>query len=495
MGLSTPVCATDSDGETANTEDEQQVVSPRTWPPRYQDRRFKEDWAPLDWTILDQNELPWYDRIKLVPLTENKSVWASFGGQVRFRSVVLRAPDFGTSPTRTADSMMLRVRAYSDFHIGQRSRIYLEGIYSDSLSKINGDTISIPGLETDNSPDFLNFFGEFDVTADADGSSGLWLGRRELQYGRQRLVSSQNWLNSRGSFDGFGGWKMLGQGRMSAFLTQPVVVVPEARNKRDKETTFWGLVYSNREEPIPVAAEFARALTRPSHGFWEPYLYGLHRKDVTYVQGKGNEDRYSLGFVSYGPYAGTPFDAEAELTLQFGRFDTGSLLAWSLTLQGGVSPANWRTRPRFWISLDYASGDKDPNDNTLGTFDPMYPLSQTFFGIHGLIDRRNLISTSINSDLILKPKLMMRLSAYSMWRAETADGVYKTNGTILRRPLGSDARHIGLQAQAILGYQFNRNFLLVGVGTWMSPGKFISETQERPTSDLWLLSVALQWTF
>jgi hypothetical protein len=28
--------------------------------------------------------------------------------------------------------------------------------------------------------------------------------------------------------------------------------------------------------------------------------------------------------------------------------------------------------------LDYASGDKDPNDNTLGTFDPMYPLSQTF---------------------------------------------------------------------------------------------------------------------
>ena len=125
----------------------------------------------------------------------------------------------------------------------------------------------------------------------------------------------------------------------------------------------------------------------------------------------------------------------------------------------------------------------------------MYPLSQNFFGIHGLIDRRNLISTSINADLIPKPKLMMRLSAFSLWRAQTADGVYRTNGTILRLPSGSEERHIGLQAQGIIGYQFNRSFLLVGAATWLSPGKFISETQVNPTNELWLLSVAAQWTF
>jgi hypothetical protein len=65
----------------------------------------------------------------------------------------------------------------------------------------------------------------------------------------------------------------------------------------------------------------------------------------------------------------------------------------------------------------------------------------------------------------------------------------------LRQPSGSDARHIGLQAQGTIGYQFNRSFLFVGAVTWMSPGKFISETQENPTNELWLLSVALQWTF
>ncbi len=61
--------------------------------------------------------------------------------------------------------------------------------------------------------------------------------------------------------------------------------------------------------------------------------------------------------------------------------------------------------------------------------------------------------------------------------------------------MGSEALHIGLQAQAILGYQFNRNFLLIGVVNWMSPGEFIKETQERKTNELWVLSIAAQWTF
>jgi hypothetical protein len=494
MGFSTLAVASEpgSDAAIEKEEEKEQITSSRVWPPRYQDRRFKEDWAPVDWTM-DRSALPWYDRIKVVPLTKDNSIWASFGGQARFRSVILGSPDFGNTSTKTADSQMLRIRTNGDLHIGDRTRIYIEGIYSDSSTQINGE--NLPGLKTDNSPQFLNLFGEYDITADADGSAGLWLGRRELQFGRQRLVSSQNWLNSRKAFEGLGGWKLVGDARISAFLTQPVVVVPEGRNTRDKDTTFWGLVYANREETVPVAAEFARALTRPTHGFYEPYLYGLHRKDVTVVQGTGDEDRYSIGLLSYGPYTGTPFDAEAEFTAQFGKFDGGDLLAWALALQGGISPSNWRLKPRFWVSLDYASGDEDADDNTLGTFDPMYPLSQAFFGMHGLIDRRNLISTSVNSDLMLAPKWMLRLSAYSMWRAETGDGVYRTNGTILRRPSGSDERHIGFQTQLITGYQLNRNILLVGAATWLSPGDFFADTQESPTKQMWLLNFAAQWTF
>ncbi len=61
------------------------------------------------------------------------------------------------------------------------------------------------------------------------------------------------------------------------------------------------------------------------------------------MQGSGPEDRYSLGLLSYGPYSETPFDAEVEATVQFGQFDDGDLLAWSLTLQGGKAGwSHWR---------------------------------------------------------------------------------------------------------------------------------------------------------
>jgi hypothetical protein len=84
MGFSTLAVASEpgSDAAIEKEEEKEQITSSRVWPPRYQDRRFKEDWAPVDWTM-DRSALPWYDRIKVVPLTKDNSIWASFGGQAR----------------------------------------------------------------------------------------------------------------------------------------------------------------------------------------------------------------------------------------------------------------------------------------------------------------------------------------------------------------------------------------------------------------------------
>jgi len=493
MGMALPESAGANDSMADEQESAESKSPSVSWPPRYQDRRFKEDWKPADWDSLDRSALKWHDRIKVLPLSSDKTTWASFGGQVRFRSALLRSPDFGSSTTSSVDAAMFRFRAFGDFHFGEKFRVFAEGIYSDSLTKRDGETL--PGLSVSNSPAILNLFGEWNLGSDSSRDTGIWVGRRELQYGQQRIVSPQSWLNTRQSFEGVGGWIRAGESGFSAFLVQPVIVVPEGRNTRDEDTTFWGLVYSNREAVVPVLNEFARSLTRPARGFWEPYVFGIHRKEVTVLQGTEAEDRYSVGLLSYGPYANTPFDAEAEATFQFGRFGSSDVRAWALTLIGGLSPGDWRLNPRFWASLDYASGDQDPNDNKLQTYDPLYPLGQTFFGVHGLIDRRNLISASINADIVPAQKLLVRASMFSLWRAETTDAVYRTNGSILRPPSGSEARHIGVQAQGMVGYQAGRNLLLVGVLTWLRPGKFIKETQARPTSDFWLLSFALQWTF
>jgi hypothetical protein len=45
------------------------------------------------------------------------------------------------------------------------------------------------------------------------------------------------------------------------------------------------------------------------------------------------------------------------------------------------------------------------------------------------------------------------------------------------------------------GYQLLRGVLVGGAVNWLSPGRFIEETQENPAEDFWLLTLFLQWTF
>ncbi len=485
--------ASESGTEEASEEDKQQTASPRTWPPRYQDRRFVENWRPIAWEALDLADLPWNDRIKVVSLNKSHSVWASFGGQIRLRSVGLRHPDFSSSETDRINTTTGRIRAFAEFHFGDVSRVYAEGIYSNTISEADG--VTLPGSLVDPSPAFLNLFAEVGTGSLGDWESSLWAGRRELQFGHQRLISPQNWLNTRRTFEGIGGRLISGDRTWRAFAVRPVIVVPEGSNTADEKTSFWGVVWSNKQNFFDPASAFVQSLTRPTHGFWEAHALGLHREDATFVQGTADEDRYTLGLLSYGPFQGTPFDAEAEVNIQFGRFGDGNLLAWSLTAQGAVTPPGWRGNPRFWLSFDYASGDNDPNDDTLGTYDPLFPLGQNFFGMHGLFDRRNLIALSLNTDFVPLARLAIRSSIFGLWRAETEDGIYQTSGKILRRPDGSEARYIGFQAQVVGGYQIGRGVLVGGAANWLSPGRFIEETQENPASDFWLLAMFLQWTF
>ncbi len=485
--------ATEPPSKTDETSSEVVEAAPSQWPPRYQDRRFSEDWRPTDWKAFDLAGLPWSDRIKLVPLNKSRSVWASFGGQIRLRSVGLGRPDFGGSETQTVNTGTGRIRAFAGFQFGNLLRVYAEGIFSETITEADG--ITLPGSLTNPHPAFLNLFAEAQTGALGGWESSVWVGRRELEFGHQRLVSPQNWLNTRRSFQGLGGQLSSGDRTLRAFFVHPVIVVPEGGISRDQDTEFWGIFFSNREEFFGVASGYAQSLTRPTRGFWETYLLGLHRQDVTFVQGTADEDRYTVGLLSYGPYNRTPFDAEVEGNVQFGRFGSDNILAWSLTAQGAVTPRGWWGNPRFWMSFDYASGDSDPEDNKLETYDPLYPLGQNFFGIHGLFDRRNLVAISVNADFIPIPRFAVRASLFGLWRAETEDGVYRTGGAILRPPGGSEARYIGFQAQVVGGYQFNRSLLIGGVVNWLSPGRFIEETQDNPVHDFRLLTLLMQWTF
>ena len=169
-------------------------------PPKYHNLRFAENWRPClckDCCEWDD----WSDKFKARRLTRNGSIWVNVGGQIRLRWEKFTNIGFG-APADHNDAWLLgRLRAHVDLHFGENIRIYTEGIYANQWE----DRELGPRPIDKNKGDILNLFGEVKGSF-GGGEAGLWVGRHELQFGKQRLVSPLDWANTRRTFQGIGAW-------------------------------------------------------------------------------------------------------------------------------------------------------------------------------------------------------------------------------------------------------------------------------------------------
>ena len=119
--------------------------------------------------------------------------------------------------------------------------------------------------------------------------------------GNQRIISPGNWLLNRHTFDGVGGWLNNRKHRFEGFVTRPRVPIPDRFTRRDDETVLSGVFYSTSFAPKPQ-----------QNIRFEPYLLDISRKDVTFVQGTADENRYTMGALAQGDLGSTGLDFEAE---------------------------------------------------------------------------------------------------------------------------------------------------------------------------------------
>ena len=278
---------------------------PRPWPPRYAERRFDENWRPLDWANPQAGARDIFDKIKALPLNESGSAWMGFGGSVRGRLAYQSTVTFG-GPFEFEPTMWTgRVRGHTDLHLG-KFRAFGEYIYSVSSIEALVDTFNAPsarlGFDAPNTAgDVLNLFGEYQTGVSGTWEAGVWAGRRELLMGNQRIISPGNWLLNRHTFDGAGGWLNNRKHRFEGFVTRPRVPIPDRFTRRDDETVLSGVFYSTSFAPK----------TQQNIRF-EPYLLDISRKDVTFVQGTADENRYTMGALAQGDLGSTGLDFEAE---------------------------------------------------------------------------------------------------------------------------------------------------------------------------------------
>lgn len=428
--------------------------------PSFQNLRYNDDAvtreAAVLHTQLDVNEA---------------SAWSA-GGQLRVRAEDWN--NFAFASDNDDTFVLTRLRLHSDLRVCQGFRVYVEGISALATER------DLPGgrrpLDED-SADLLNAFG--DVSTSVGGLDlTLRAGRQELSYGKQRLISPLDWSNTRRTFDGVRLLSQAGDWKVDAFATRFVQVQQHEFNDGDSGRDFYGL-YATR----PV---------KPWKATVDAYALGLERDAAKFGTVSGPEDRYTLG-ARMGGTAGGGVDYDVEGGYQFGEVGAADVAAWFLAAQAGFAPAACPLKSRWFVGYDLASGDDDPADNDVGTFNQLFPLGHAYFGGIDVVGRQNISDVSLGVSLAPLDKLTIRVEGHQFARAEETDALYDAGGNVVRAGDSGTSRDIGQEVDVVADYKLNLHLALQAGYSHFFAGDFIA--QSGPDEDVDFGYLMAQYTF
>ena len=374
------------------------------------------------------------DRLHYIPLGDDS--YLSLGGEARLRIDSFDAPRFGIAGEQADLYGLERALFSADLHLGSRLRVYGElGVHRD-IGKKDPPAVS----DRDDLDAQVAFV---DLTPDADRHWRLRLGRQEMNFNAtQRFVSVREGPNIRQSFDGVRVTRQTMGLRLDAFYLRPITIQTGAfDDSTNRDQRFYG-VYASRT--------LSKALTFDLYGF------ELDRDGVKFGAVRGDERRSSLGARVAGRDGA--IDYEVEAMLQGGRFAGRDIRAWGGSAGAGYTlTRTWS--PRLGLRLDAGSGDANPADGKLQTFNPLFPKG-AYFNESGLTSWSNLVA--LRPSLGLSPTRDLSLEAsYMIRRRQTGDDAIYLQPSTQLAVVGADtSRAVGNLVQLDAGWQVNRNLKL-----------------------------------
>ncbi len=290
------------------------------------------------------------------------------------------------------------------------------------------------------------------------------VGRQEIWLGSQRLLGTREGTNVRRNWDGVRAQIQTGGWTIDAFGIQLVDVEPDGvfNDTSDGDRRLAGL-YGTRD--------FGRTKL-------DLYYLLASTEDRQTIEGTADQDRHSVGLRSFGERG--PLFWNWEAIYQFGDHGASDVRAWTLATNTGLRmDGAWS--PEFMLSANVASGDRNPGDGRLETFDALYPRGN-YFSELAQLGPANFFN--INPYLTVTPTedLTLSFDVNFFWRLETSDGVYGPPGNIIRQPGNSDERFVNTAMSLAASWQASRHWRLNLSLTRSRPEAFIENTGAADTT-------------
>jgi len=132
-------------------------------------------------------------------------------------------------------------------------------------------------------------------------------------------------------------------------------------------------------------------------------------------------------------------------------------------------------RPRLGLRADATSGDHDPTDATLGTFNGLF-ASAAYFGLIATAGPANHMDVQPQLGLEVSHSVSVTAGWLVFWRREVADGIYTWSGQLLRSAAGTHSRFIGNSPSVTVRWAVNPHLSLSGDVSAFTAGPFIRES-------------------
>lgn len=411
----------------------------QTQRPEIGNLRYREDWGVLCDPTRRTEAL---DALKCVGL--GGATTLTLGGELRERFEYVRNPAFGLEDRGDDQVLLHRLMVHADLRGGDHVRAFVQfGDFRATTRRFG------------NGPTDRNAFdltqGFVDLSA---GAFTLRGGRQEIDFGSGRLVSIREGPNVRRAFDGVRGfWQGKGW-RVDALFVQPIATGPAAfDDATDGSQSFWG-VYTTTSD---IGA-----------GKLDLYYLGLRRARARFAIGAAREIRQSFGVRWFGQRG--PVDWDIEGVVQTGHFGADRIAAWTVASNVGVS-MNAPLAPRLGLKADIASGDAQPGDRRLGTFNALYP-KLPYFTEANIVAPANLMDLQPGITIAPAKTLELGASVDLLWKHRIADAFYTTPLLAIPATRGG-GRWIGWQASLTADWQASSNLTLLAAYVRFTPGSTI----------------------
>ncbi|HEV7869280.1 MAG TPA: alginate export family protein [Chthoniobacteraceae bacterium] len=334
----------------------------------------------------------------------------------------------------------------------------------------------------------------------------LKVGRQILSYGDERLIGAFEWNNIGRTFDAV---KLRWEEKkwsLDAFASSAVVPARGQYNQSDfyngnetdREQTFSGLYFSTTALSFQTTDLYALHLSENSNPRFLPdapgdtsfVTFGLRIKSKPgfFASAPGTSDGKQVADGKSMPPPPKPvgFDYDVEVAYQTGEVRGLDLTSFAVHAGIGYTlDAPWI--PRLGLAYNFGSGDKDPLDREIETFQNLFPTNHKFYGQMDVFSWQNM--HDLEASIKAQPMKAVTLKAeyHAFWLASTDDVWYRANGVTPVRPLTPAAQeasnYAGSEVDLLVQWAITKAFTVEAGYSHFFAGDYLANTGASDDAD------------